>query len=156
MDSVVPAVALHHTAAIKSISDSMGKKVKDAPEPETPAQDAAAAVKKSKKAKLSADPLPPQASWCFSSFVVVPVLCTYNEGITICICFQRLPRRSAKLSSARQESRPLLQRSLERSHLRRKRSGARFASCWLLVEAGWGSWQMPLPQPLPQTTWWLR
>ena len=33
----------------------MGKKVKDAPEPETPAQDAAAAVKKSKKAKLSTE-----------------------------------------------------------------------------------------------------
>lgn len=55
VDSVVPAVALHHTAAIKSISDSMGKKVKDAPEPESPAQDAAAAVKKSKKAKLSTE-----------------------------------------------------------------------------------------------------
>ena len=33
----------------------MGKKIKEAPEPETPAQDAAAAVKKSKKAKLSTE-----------------------------------------------------------------------------------------------------
>ena len=33
----------------------MGKKVKEAPEPETSAQDAAAAVKKSKKAKLSTE-----------------------------------------------------------------------------------------------------
>ena len=49
------AVALHRTAAIKSISESMGKKVKVAPEPETPAQDAAAAVKKSKKAKSSTE-----------------------------------------------------------------------------------------------------
>ena len=54
VDSIVSR-CLHRTAAIKSILESMGKKVKEAPEPETPAQDAAAAVKKAKKAKLSTE-----------------------------------------------------------------------------------------------------
>ena len=76
VDSVVSAVALHCTAAINSISESMGKKVKVAPEPETPAQDAAAAVKKSKKAKLSTEEGTDLAVDC-------PVIRCLNDSLNI-------------------------------------------------------------------------